>query len=120
MKPEINSTSFGSITIDGKKYEKDQIIELSGNVRKRKKKLSKKVYGTSHTISEEEAEAIFEEGVEIIIIGTGQYGRAELSDQATFFFESKDCEVILHPTPEAIKTWNDSEGKIIGMFHVTC
>lgn len=120
MKPGINSTSFGSITIDGEKYEKDQIIELSGNVRKRKKKLSKKIFGTSHTISIEEAEAIFEDGAEKIIIGTGQYGRVELSEEAAEFFKSKNCELILQPTPEAIKTWNNMEGEIIGMFHVTC
>ena len=36
----IERTSFGSITIDGKTYEHDVIIRLSGEVVKRKKKLS--------------------------------------------------------------------------------
>jgi hypothetical protein len=45
---EIEGTTFGSITIDGKSYEHDVIIRLSGEVLKRKKKLSKKYYGTSH------------------------------------------------------------------------
>jgi hypothetical protein len=39
----IERTSFGSITIDGKTYEHDVIIRLSGEVVKRKKKLSKKI-----------------------------------------------------------------------------
>ena len=42
---EIESTTFGTITIDGKTYEHDVIIRLSGEVVKRKKKLSKKYYG---------------------------------------------------------------------------
>ena len=52
---EIESTTFGNITIDGKTYEHDVVIRLSGEVVKRKKKLSKKHYGTSHVVSKEEA-----------------------------------------------------------------
>ena len=39
---EIERTTFGTITIDGKTYEHDVIIRLSGEVARRKKKLSKK------------------------------------------------------------------------------
>jgi hypothetical protein len=35
---EIEGTTFGTITIDGKTYEHDVIIRLSGEVVKRKKK----------------------------------------------------------------------------------
>ena len=52
---EIESTKFGTITIDGKTYEHDVVIRLSGEVMKRKKKLSKKYYGTSHVLSKDEA-----------------------------------------------------------------
>ncbi len=45
---EIEGTTFGTITIDGKTYGNDVIVRLSGEVVKRKKKLSKKYYGTSH------------------------------------------------------------------------
>ena len=41
----INHTEFGEITIDGKTYEHDVIIRLSGEIVKRKKKLSKRLYG---------------------------------------------------------------------------
>src|SRR5947209_8276861 len=59
---EIGGTTFGTITIDGKTYEHDVIIRLSGEVVKRKKKLSKKYYGTSHVLSKDEAEFVFESG----------------------------------------------------------
>jgi hypothetical protein len=52
---EIEGTTFGTITIDGKTYEHDVVIRLSGEVVKRKKKLSKKYYGTSHMLSKDEA-----------------------------------------------------------------
>ena len=51
MKPTIDRTMYGSITIKGRRYERDVLIRLDGGVKKRKKKLSKAVYGTSHTIS---------------------------------------------------------------------
>src|SRR5262252_5133056 len=58
----IESTRFGAITIDGKTYEHDVVVRLSGEVVKRKKKLSKKLYGTSHVLSEDEAKYLFEKG----------------------------------------------------------
>ena len=51
MQPRIDRTQFGSVTIDGKVFEHDVLIRLGGQVEKRKKRLSKAVYGTSHTIS---------------------------------------------------------------------
>jgi hypothetical protein len=57
---EIERTTFGTITIDGKTYEHDVIIRLSGEVARRKKKLSKKYYGTSHVLSKDEAKFVFE------------------------------------------------------------
>src|SRR2546429_676787 len=52
---EIERTTFGTITIDGKTYEHDVIIRLSGEVARRKKKLSKKYYGRSHEQKPESA-----------------------------------------------------------------
>lgn len=54
----IEGTSFGNITIDGKTYDHDVVIRLDGNIVKRKKKLSKKLYGTSHMVSKDEAKFV--------------------------------------------------------------
>jgi hypothetical protein len=67
MKPSIDGTQFGSITISGERYEHDVVIRLHGKVRKRKKKLSKVKYGTSHKVSLEEAEHIFDMGAKRLI-----------------------------------------------------
>ena len=121
MKPKINSTEFGSITIENESFDHDVIIRLDGQVKKRKKKLSKAVYGTSHIISVEEAEHVYEKGANLIIIGAGQYQQVKLSDEAEGFFKKKKCVVILLNTPDAIKKWNDTkEKKMIGLFHITC
>ena len=120
MKPKIDKTRFGSITIGGKQYEHDLIIRLDGKVKKRKKKLSKGIFGTSHTLSLAEAEYVYEEGAEQLIIGAGQQGMVKLSDEAAVFFQEKQCAVETLPTPEAIRYWNDTKGATIGLFHITC
>jgi hypothetical protein len=79
---EIENTKFGNITIDGKTYEHDVVIRLSGEVVKRKKKLSKKYYGTSHVMSKDEAKFVFEKGCAEVIVGSGQMGNVHLSPEA--------------------------------------
>ncbi len=120
MRPKIDRTAFGSITIAGKVSEHDVIIGLNGKVKKRKKKLSKAIYGTSHIISLDEAKFIYEKGADGIIIGSGQSGLVELSKEVVDYFERKKVQVNRKPTGEAIRVWNDSEGAMLGLFHVTC
>ena len=120
MKPHIDSTSFGTITVEQRVFDHDIVIRSSGEIKKRKKKLSKKVHGTSHILSLQEAEFIYQKGIVGVIIGTGQYGALKLSEGAERFFKKRECSVMLMPTPAAIEFWNEAEGKIAGLFHVTC
>lgn len=120
MKPRIDDTRFGSITIGGEIIEHDVIIRLSGEAKKRKKKLSKAIYGTSHMISLDEARDIYEKGAERLIVGAGQDGMVRLSGEAADYLKRKHCRVELLPTPEAIQAWNQARGAVIGLFHVTC
>ncbi|MGC9393406.1 MAG: Mth938-like domain-containing protein [Anaerolineae bacterium] len=120
MKPTIDDTKFGSITIEGEKIRHDVVIRLNGDVEKRKKKLSKALYGTSHVISLDEAKYVYQDGAEHLIVGTGQNGLVTLSAEATEYLDHKACHVELLPTPQAIKAWNKAEGAAIGLFHITC
>lgn len=72
MKPNIDGSKFGSITLEGETFDHDIMIRLGGKVKKRKKKLSKQQYGTSHTVSLAEAEHIYDDGAEQVIVGTGK------------------------------------------------
>jgi hypothetical protein len=120
MEPRIDETQFGSVTIEGEVFAHDVIIRLGGQVEKRKKKLSKAVYGTSHTISLAEAEHIYEKGVARLLIGAGQHGRVALSEEAAAYFARNRCQVELLPTPAVIPVWNQAQGAVIGLLHVTC
>lgn len=120
MKPRISETNFGSITVDAVTYDHDILICLDGTVKKRQKKLSKEIYGTSHILSAAEAEYLYENGAEYLLIGTGQSGMVELSPEASAFFAGKHCPVEPLPTPDAARRWNELERPAIGLFHVTC
>jgi len=117
---KIDGTEFGSITIDKVLYPHDVLIRQSGVVEKRKKKLSKELYGTSHILSLAEAEFVYQEGCRLLIVGTGQSGNLELSPEAADFFARHDCRVLAEPTPRAIVRFNETHAPKIGLFHVTC
>jgi hypothetical protein len=120
MKPTIDQTTFGSITIEGTVFNNDVLIRQDGRIKKRKKKLSKAIYGTSHTLSLDEARYVYEKGAQRLIIGTGQYDNVRLSAEAADYFQQQHCHVDLQPTPAAIHTWNAINDTVIGLFHVTC
>ena len=120
MRPKIDDTWFGSITIEGTRYEHDIVIRMSGKVRKRKKALSKDVYGTSHMISRDEIKDLYRPKAACLIIGTGQDDQVRLSREAAAFLAEHQVEAILLPTPKAMKEWNKAEGNILALFHITC
>ena len=120
MRPTIDASSFGSITIEGRTIHYDVVLGLGGTVGKRQKQLSKEVYGTSHTISLEEAKHVYEKGAESLIIGTGRFGLVHLSDEADQYLKEHGCQVKALHTPQAIQAWNEAKGRVIGLFHITC
>src|SRR5262249_18119720 len=122
MRRRIKKTRFGSITVGGTVFRYDVIVRPDGRVKRRKKKLSKAVYGTSHTISRQEAKYVRKQarGADRLIVGSGQYGNVELSPEAAAYLKRKKCRVDLLPTPKMISVWNQAKGTAVGLFHVTC
>jgi hypothetical protein len=55
-----------------------------------------------------------------LLIGAGQYGTVTVSKEAAAHLERNGCQVELLSTPEAIPAWNQAEGAVIAMLHVTC
>jgi len=119
MQPRIDRTQFGSITIDGKVFEHDVLIRLGGQVEKRKKKLSKAVYAP-RTPSRWPRPSMSTRRGRAPAHGAGQYSRVALSEEAASYFQRHRCQVELPPTPAVIAVWNQAEGAVIAMLHVTC
>ena len=110
----IDSTAFGEIVVDGKVYNHDIKILPSGKVVERIK-----IKG-SHLICLEEFKAILDEKPEVIVIGNGQDGIAEVENDAKQQIAARKIKLIIEPTPKAIQTFNKLKNKKAGIFHVTC
>ncbi len=118
--PVIAGTRFGEVTIGGKVYKTDVVIRADGQVKKRKKAIAKKAYGTSHKIGAEELKRVCKGGAQLLVVGTGQSGAAEVTEGGRRFLLRRGIEFREAPTPQAIVEYNDAEGRKAALLHVTC
>jgi hypothetical protein len=117
---ELEYPSFGKIIVDGTTYEHDIVVYPSGRVERRKKEISKLKHGTSHKLDPEELKEYLTEDFDVLVVGTGMYGKLSLLPGSRELVKEK--EVIELPTGEAVKTFKELQEKkrILGIFHVTC
>jgi len=108
---EIEGTTFGTITIDGKTYDHDVIIRLSGEVVKRKKKLSKKHYGTSHVLSKDEAKFVFETGCELFSARV-RWATCSYHRKPRLFLHGRVARYYCSLPPQAIRVFNRSRAPV--------
>ncbi len=118
--PRVDETSFGRVTVAGKTYTHDLYIRADGKLKRRDKKLAKQLYGSSHTIGPEELEKVCKGDPEVLFIGIGMSGLAEVSHQARQYLaeRSVQCEVL--QTPKAAEAYNGSPRRKALLVHVTC
>jgi hypothetical protein len=118
--PSIAETSFGRITIGGETYDHDVYVLADGAVKKRKKKLAKAAYGTSHKIGPDELRRLCKHGPEVVFIGTGQYGVAELTPEGEAYLRGHVAEWHVLPTPQLAEAYNACDSPKAALIHVTC
>ena len=109
--------SFGSIRIDGTTYEHDVVIDR-GEVRKRKKKPSKKFRETfGHTpISPKEA---IPWNCRQLLIGTGA-GALPVMNEVKKEAERRKIKLVILPTREALRELKQEPAATNAILHVTC
>ena len=81
---KVESLSFGSIIVGGRKYRRDLILLPDGTVKQRKGGFW--IFG-SHSLKRKEIEELSRAGAEEIVIGTGTSSQAGLSDEARAYAE---------------------------------
>jgi hypothetical protein len=119
--PYINSTQFGNVVIDNKKY--NQVLIVGDSVMERDYDKLKELFGTSHKIGDWEIKELLKQAPEIIIIGTGQSGAMKVDKEVIDNFKNKDIEIITDITPKAIEIYNQKtkQGKRVNaLIHTTC
>jgi hypothetical protein len=110
--------SFGSIRIDGITRENDVIID-QGEIRKRKKKASKKFRDTfGHTPLSIEEEIPWK--CRTLVIGTGVNGALPVMDEVKKEADRRKVKLVILPTAQAIEKLNEGLEKTNAILHVTC
>jgi len=112
----IEEYHFGSINISGKRYDYDVEVRWTDEVLKWQRE-------EGHLIGEEDIKVAIAAGPDLIVIGNGESGLAEVSKEAREKIISEGIGLIVEKTGKAIITFNKEQKKgrkIIGLFHLTC
>ena len=113
----IEEFSFGSIRIDGVTYPHDVVIDR-GDVRKRKKKPSKKfrdAFGHTPVSIEEKIPW----GCRRLVIGTGT-GALPVMKEVEREAKRRKTELLILPTAQAIEILTQDPEETNAILHVTC
>ncbi|HET9374898.1 MAG TPA: MTH938/NDUFAF3 family protein [Chthoniobacterales bacterium] len=109
--------SFGSICIDGTTYEHDVVIDR-GEIRKRKKKPSKKFREKfGHTPLSLEEDIPWK--CRRLVIGTGG-GALPVMEEVKQEARRREIELTILPTADAIKSLQENPAQTNAILHVTC
>jgi hypothetical protein len=113
---KVTRLSFGSITINGERFEKDVIID-NGTVKKRKKGESKQ-YRDRFGHTPLSAEENIPWDCKRLIIGTGHSCSLPVMKEVYEAAKRKGVEVVTMSTPEAVRHVNDEGTNLV--LHLTC
>jgi hypothetical protein len=110
--------AFGSIQIDGNKYEHDVIIDR-GEIRKRKKKPSKQFREQfGHTPLSIEEKIPWK--CQRLVVGTGAHGGLPVMGEVKQEAQRRKVELLVLPTTEAIQALQQDAKDTNAVLHVTC
>jgi len=119
--PHIDSTKFGEIKIDGKKY--GQVLIIGEAVLERDEEKLRRLFDTTHKIGDWEIEQLLEGNPEVVIVGTGQSGALQVEEMFSERMQKSGIEVIAAIAPQAIEIYNkktEQGKKVNALIHTTC
>lgn len=113
---QISEYEFGRIAIEGKTYTSDVIItpEKVTDSWWRKE---------GHSLHVEDLDAIVNAKPDLLIIGTGYYGRMKVPDKTKQYLQKQGIEVRHAKTGDAVTEFNELQreyARIVAALHLTC
>ena len=113
----IDSYSFGSIQIDGKDYASDVVL-LGGDV---KSPWWREAGG--HVYAPTDIEEVVAAAPEVVVLGTGYFGRVKVLEETLTGFADIGSAVIVEKTGRAVETFNRlaaADRDVAAALHLTC
>jgi hypothetical protein len=111
----IDHYSFGNITVKGTSYSSDVII-FPDRVKSSWWRLE------GHLLQVDDLKDVLAARVPILIVGTGYYGAMKVPGKTIEYLKSRDMEVHIKKTGDAVKFYNDISFRkpVIAVLHLTC
>ena len=113
----IDSYSFGRIRVDGIDYAEDVIL-LRSEVRSPWWRSA-----GGHVYAPTDFEEVVAAAPEIVVLGTGYFGRVKVLDKTLTVFAEAGSEVIVEKTSRAVETFNQLAAAghdVAAALHLTC
>lgn len=113
---EITCYQFGRIEIDSREYRADVVVTANGvrdNWRRRQ----------GHNLEAGDLDCVMEVDPEILIIGSGYYGRMKVAQATCSFLESTGMRVEVMRTAAAVARFNELARESVrtaAALHLTC
>uniref|UniRef100_A0A7C4AJK0 Uncharacterized protein n=1 Tax=Thermodesulfovibrio aggregans TaxID=86166 RepID=A0A7C4AJK0_9BACT len=113
---KISYYSFGKIIVNGNEYTSDIIV------------FPDSVYPSwwrkeGHSLCMEDLAEVLKKDINVLIVGTGAYGRMKVPESVINELKKKGIETFVIDTEKAVALFNQflNEGKkVAGAFHLTC
>ena len=112
----VTRYEFGHITIDGQEYDKDVIV-CEDKVDSPWWRIE------GHNLYINDLNSIIEDHPEVLVIGTGYYGRMHVANEVLQELRDRGIEPQVYTTPIAVKSFNrlqDQRKHVAAAFHLTC
>lgn len=111
----INSYRFGRMEVNGKVHGKDLIIlpdRIESNWWRK----------DGHRLDRDDLRAVFEVQPEVLVVGTGAFGRMTVPAETRAALEAANIDLDVAATGEAWKRFNalSKSRRTAGAFHLTC
>jgi hypothetical protein len=113
---QIDHYSFGHIDIEGRSYDADVII-FPDHVQERWWRRE------GHRLAQEDLDAVLAERPEVLVVGTGYYGRMEVPEKTLDSLRTAGVEVRIAKTGDAVDEFNRLQkeyARIVAALHLTC
>jgi hypothetical protein len=111
----IEAYRFGRMRIDGGTYTADVLVfpdRVKSDWWRRE----------GHKLSVEDLDEVLQAKPEILVVGTGYYGRLKVLPETAAHLQREGISVIAEKTGDAYHTFNELSPakRVLGAFHLTC
>ena len=112
----ISEYGFGKIAIENKTYTSDVIISPESVIDSWRRK-------QGHNLDIADLDDILKAKPDMLIIGTGYYGRMQIADETRQYLEQQGIKVLQAKTDDAVAEFNALQNenvRIVAALHLTC